>query len=391
VNDFIADLEAELVSAARRRASRRRLPRPRLAPVIALAAVALAALLVIRGVDRSQTADDRPAPQFGQSIAVIVPAALDTAATHQECEHAEGWTAYAPADPALSVFARSRAPADALPGVADWLPATFVLEQASRHVGDLWVVPVVGPNCRGSRDTLVGGVCLVARAEHPVARCFSDAEVNAGKAIALTAPGTVAGIVPDGFTAVSVDGITADVADNVFQAQVAGVEAGHQVRVRLAGVPRVCAPSQRAYAAVPALGQPPTGNPTRDLEIAMADNGNRGAWRDSAREITSRDGLHVWVVPDEPCDRPSQDDERVCLLPDGGSLACETPAVLARRGMIVRFRLHGRQGVAGVVPAGTRRVEAQIRGLVSPLVPTGGVYVDTLQGRPSDRIEVRLR
>ena len=60
MTDFIADLEAELVAAARRRANRRHrvLALPRLRPATALAFVALAALVVAlfvvaRGLDRA--------------------------------------------------------------------------------------------------------------------------------------------------------------------------------------------------------------------------------------------------------------------------------------------------------------------------------------------------
>jgi hypothetical protein len=83
MSDFISDLEAELVAAARRRAgSRRRIvpvPRLRLATVlavVALAALVVAAFAVVRGLDdSSRPADERPSVPPGPGVALAVPAA----------------------------------------------------------------------------------------------------------------------------------------------------------------------------------------------------------------------------------------------------------------------------------------------------------------------------
>lgn len=391
MNDFIADLEAELVSAARRRATRRRLPRLRLVPAIAVAAAALAAMFVVGALDRSQTADDRPAPPAGEGIAVTIPPALGAQET-ERCPHLDGWTAYAPGDSTLAVFRRPETAEDALPARVDWLHASVVdADNARRVADDLWLVPAMGFDCDGAQNALDPGVCLVAESG-PVARCFSDTAIAAAKAVAVTRRGAVAGIVPDGVTGVEIDGVQATVADNAFEASLPGVTAGDHVQVRLVGAPKRCGPSPQAYAAVPALERPPTGNPTRQLEMAMAGNGGHGAWRDSAREIKTPEGLRIWVVADVPCDRPTGGPEQVCLLPEGGPLACQTPAAIAQGGLLTQFERDNRQVVvAGIAPEGAKRVEVHVSDLIYVLHPVARVYGTSVRVLPGQHVEVRLR
>jgi hypothetical protein len=93
MSDFVADLERELVTAARRRATRRRrvVLIPRLRPATVLAVVAVAALLVaaaavVRGLeDGSRPGDERPQvpPPSGPSFA------LPAAPVAQPCPGAE--------------------------------------------------------------------------------------------------------------------------------------------------------------------------------------------------------------------------------------------------------------------------------------------------------------
>jgi hypothetical protein len=155
--------------------------------------------------------------------------------------------------------------------------------------------------------------------------------------------------------------------------------------------PARCGPSPQAYDAVPALRRPPTGNPSRHLEMVMAGNGGGGAWRASARQIKTPEGLKIWVVADQPCERPSRSPEQVCLLPEGGPLACQTPAAIAEGGLLVQFKRRNREVVAGIAPAGTKRVEVQVYDLISPLHRVGRVYGTWVRVLPGEHAEVRLR
>lgn len=82
MNDFVAELEAELVAAARRKAGRRRrpaLPRLRLAPLVAAAVLAALAVVGVRALDWTRPADDR-AMTPGAGVEIALRAGVPTAA-----------------------------------------------------------------------------------------------------------------------------------------------------------------------------------------------------------------------------------------------------------------------------------------------------------------------
>jgi hypothetical protein len=244
VNDFIADLETELVAAARRRGTRRhRLPRPRLTALAAAAAVVLlvlAAVAAVRALDDSRSADERPAPPPGQGVVVTLPGALDRAAAGG-CASTD-WRGYAPGgDPQLSIFNLPQAAHDPLPGGYAWLPAAIVDPNSSRLVGpELRLVAAadLGRGCRRVPSDGPAGVCLVSgNRGDAVGRCFADTAIAAGTAVMLTRPGVVDGIVSDGVASVTVSwkghAASAPVARNAFEAPMAGVAPGDTVHLDL--------------------------------------------------------------------------------------------------------------------------------------------------------------
>jgi hypothetical protein len=293
------------------------------------------------------------------------------------CSHDPGWTAYAPGDPPLAVFARPRLGGDDVPLGTDWLPTAFADANAARRAGpgDMWLVPAfgIGAPCASTTDPVDVGVCLVQGGSPPLAGCFSDADIAAGRAIMFVRSGHLAGIAPDGVQAVQVNGAFVPVRDNTYQAELPGVKAGDDVRVEL--VPAVrCEPSQAAYGAVPALVEGVRRERPRALEDAMARLGSRGAWRSHARVVEGRDGVNVWVVPDMPCDRYTGGDERVCLWVARGNLACDAPAALRRRGVSINFRRGNVVTVAGIAPAGARHADVAFGDLIYPFRVRDGVF-----------------
>ena len=90
-----------------------------------------------------------------------------------------------------------------------------------------------------------------------------------------------------------------------------------------------------------------------------------------------------------PCDRPGLEAERVCLLPQDGSLLCDTPAALQRRGAWI----HAGQVVAGFAPAGARWVEVRVEGSnnVTLIVVENGVFGAVLDGAsPGATLDLRF-
>jgi DNA-directed RNA polymerase specialized sigma24 family protein len=210
---FVEALEEELVAAARFRARRRRgrlaLPPVRLgalAGVVALTLVAVAgALAVGRGSDR--TTSDRRTPQQASFVVPLAPM-LSTAACRE-----------------LDVRGESAAEAATAIGATDG-----VLRLGVRVVSPLGVsddancVPADGP-----------GACLVV-GDRSSYRCFTLADVRAGRALALATEGLIVGIVPDDVDRVTLTArgrtATAIVVDNVYEAWL-GVPSRTPVRVAL--------------------------------------------------------------------------------------------------------------------------------------------------------------
>jgi hypothetical protein len=244
MTDFIADLESELVAAARRRSTRRHVPRPRLVPVVAAIALVVAAVAVLRGVDGSRTADDRPVPP-GPGVVVSLPTAEP--ADDGGCRPAKD--ARIPGKPQLAVFERPQTVEERfLPYGYGALPVDLVDEDSLRATGvtDRFHVIRVGGlsgGCDGERRPVDPGVCLIVGSEFVAVRCFGDQQVARGTAIAV-APVPAAkttdwvfGVVPDGVDRVRLSWAggtaTARVLDNGYDVRLAGVKPGDEVRVEL--------------------------------------------------------------------------------------------------------------------------------------------------------------
>ena len=168
MTDFIADLETELLAAARRRATtRRRLPRPRLAAIAAVAAVlvvALAAVAAVRGIDGAGSRDERSAapPPADPGVTVAVPAAV-VAGSSSGC--AQTGPGLELSSVQMSIFDRPQRAGDGLPGSLSWLPAAFVDAPSIRKAGaDLRVVRAgVTPTvCSAETQVYQEGACVIA-------------------------------------------------------------------------------------------------------------------------------------------------------------------------------------------------------------------------------------
>jgi hypothetical protein len=401
--DFIADLEAELVAAARRRGTRRSVPRPRLVPVVAAIAIVVAALAVLRGVDRSRTADDQPVPP-GPGVVVTLPAA-ERVSDDAGCR--AGIDSQIPGKPQLAVFERPQTIQDRfMAGGFGALPVDAVDEDSLRApgaVGGIHLIRVGGVSgrCDAEQRPLDPGACLIVGNEVVAARCFGDEEVARGTAIAV-APVPAAkttdwvyGIAPDGVDRVRLSWqggtVTTRVLENGYATRLVGVKAGDGVRVELVPSASGCGPSEAAYRAVAALRDAPAAETPAALEHAMADLGSHGAWRRYARVVGHRDGVELWVVPDLPCDRPAAAEERVCILPTGGSLLCDTPDTLRRRGAWIKYGQGALTTVAGIAPAGARYADVRIRDLVHPFPVRHGVFGGMIVDESGDPAHVTYR
>ena len=166
------------------------------------------------------------------------------------------------------------------------------------------------------------------------------------------------GIVPDGVASVDLSwdggGAGASVQDNAYS--IKGVDPRGPVHVEPSGAAEGCTPSAAAYDAAPALRLAAEGTPPKALDTGMQELGSGGEWLAHARHATTRTGLELWVAPEMPCDGAQR--ERVCLLPEGGSLLCETLEHIAERGA---WNQAG-DVVAGFAPAGARVAEVRTAG-----------------------------
>ena len=176
MSDFVADLERELVAAARRRATRRRVVLvPRLRPATVLAVVAVVAMLVVaaavvRGLeDGSRPGDERPQvpPPSGPAFA------LPAAPVAEPCPGVEQREEDDVIQHPLSIFARPRTAADAVPALAGadsfaWIRAGTI------HVSARAARPPIGstPRCTWCRPPSPGGA---ARATATGRRCSRSA------------------------------------------------------------------------------------------------------------------------------------------------------------------------------------------------------------------------
>ena len=234
---FLDELEEELVEAARfraaRRSRRRPLPRPPLRALLGAAAVlaaAAGAALALSGGDDERAAPGRPVDPspIGQTQAYLLPMLpLRSCEPPSKESLSTGGLA---ADVAL--LRRTRTDSDAISFEPSRLPIAGFDARATRRAAPLssllHVVPsshvAVDGRCRSDSGP---GACLVASEQE--FRCFTDAEVRGGRAVARTSTGTLLGLVPDGVDHVTVHDVGTrfgvEVAGNVYEAQVGDVPA----------------------------------------------------------------------------------------------------------------------------------------------------------------------
>jgi hypothetical protein len=387
MSDFIDDLERELVAAARRRATSRRrrvvlVPRLRPATVMAFVAVAalvLAAFAVVRGLDEgTRPGDERPSVPPGPSVAFALPAVgpAELCPGVEQREQAGG----APQPDPLGIFERPQAEGDAVPQLAgavsySWIPAgTIHLDGARRAASRQFssavhLVPVAEPRqgqrCDGHREAQLGACLVVAG----VAACFSDEEIQAGRAVVLTAPGVVHGIMPDGVARVTIDArrgdISADVHDNAFEAPLQAVE-GEQVRVALEHA-RQCNPSDALLEALPALRD----GSARTLPPAVEEALPSGGAPHWVARVEGRGALELWALV------RCEGAERACVVGvlegDWVAQPCATAQEI-RRGVSWTFPTGTGVGVAGMAPPGAKVARASRRGKTHEMEITGGVF-----------------
>ena len=124
----------------------------------------------------------------------------------------------------------------------------------------------------------------------------------------------------------------------------------------------------------------------------MSRLGAGDEWRAYARRLVMRDGVVVWVVPQLPCDN-TVSEERVCVVPHGGSPVCDTPTSIRRRGVSIILGHGALTAVAGIASRGTRYADIRVRDLVDPLPVRdgvfGGVIVDRF--RITDPVHITYR
>ncbi|WP_028067250.1 hypothetical protein [Solirubrobacter soli] len=271
MNDFVDDLERELLAAARRRTAAARgvsagwrrvlgargvgaagRGRPRAgarrgagrvglarggAVLVALAALAAVLTLVVRPA---------PAPETPATRGTSLPAPAAPA----DCRGPMTVTAHGTPDAILREFAvlrREPRRSDALPGGAlGWLPIGNYGRDAARRVGDVLLVPTDRVLDRSTRCGAVRdrgpGVCLVT--EKPTAGlCFTLDEILAGRAFELDS-GWVTGLVPDSWGQVEfgIQGTRTrlPVSANVVREEFGGLRPGDAfTATRLADPPRI--------------------------------------------------------------------------------------------------------------------------------------------------------
>ena len=409
---FVADLEEELVAAARFRAERRPLrlspPRPsaRSVGAVLLAAVAVAvavAVLVPGGGAEQRASRGPPVPPPDVANAFLLPMLPLVA-----CGPPAPESIAAPAG--IALLERPQSDADLSLDRAGLPIGSFDPGAVRRASGDrLWSLLHVVPSSHVARDGRCGsddgpGACLVANERE--FRCFTSAEIRRGAAVAATAAGTIVGLVPDGVDRVTITGIRAnfgtDVSGNVYEAQVGDVPTtqielifhrrdgdgcrrgvtpalASQVAV-LREIPRPVAPLPRAALDAIAGSQPRL--------AAIVEHG--------ARFWGADDSVDFWVVPvvtrgEQRC-APAN---RACVVAVTASdRAWATCALRARdigRAAWVVGQIRPRHAaIFGTVPAGVTAARVTIGGATSWEEAGGGVVGGVLPFSHRARSRVRV-
>jgi hypothetical protein len=325
-DDFVRDLEEELVAAARYRAGRRRhrvrLPRPARRSVVGAllgaatvaAIVALGALALSRGDDDRAAVERRATPPPGGLVVPLVPMIEATSCRGLEVRNEPAAGQFSE----IGLFARAQRPPDSIPpprgNVITWVPVRTFDPSESRVAGykrlptTVHAFPSLGVSTDGSCRRDDGpGVCL-AELERDF-RCFTRSQVQGGGAVALNPEGWAIGIVPDGIGRVTLSArgrtATADVVENVYEARL-GVPAGAEVRVAPAPPGAGCrhAVAPKLLERVAVLRRPANDGPLLPRPALAVVR--EWQWQldaiveDGARFWGGGDGVEFWAVPVVP-------------------------------------------------------------------------------------------
>lgn len=417
---FFADLQEELVDAARYRARQRArrpaLPRPSpaalrrtVAGAVAVALVVVAAALLLRGGDGATVAGDRsaapppPAPVRFRLVP-MQPLAI--------CPQPVQQSADGNAISGISLLERPQRDTDALPFAAGRLPIGTFDPRSTRRATHtrLWsavhVVPSLDVAAGGECGAHVGpGLCLVADADE--FRCFTAVDVAWGRAVARTSADTLVGIVPDGVERVTVRAIgppvSAEVVDNVYEAR-ADVPAGVGVELAFdgaggAGCRRTIAPELLAEVALLRNRTQPRDRLPAAARAALQHWPLDAVVEEGARYWGGGRPVDFWAVPVVPRGRSDcAPASRVCVVAASSS-AGAAQCVLDRKRSEQNWwlgQLYPDQSlIFGTVPDGVTRVRVSHAGgtavvdahdnvfggvLPIPYRERGGTRVDLVRG-----------
>jgi RNA polymerase sigma-70 factor (ECF subfamily) len=374
---FLADLEEELVEAARfvagrRTAARRALPRPpRAAPAVVAAGalVALVAVLALRG-----GAADAPAPG-GRAAAAPLPDDVRFRLPAMQPLRDCGQPDEVPfrAQGGIALLRRPQRDGEQLPFAPGHLPIATFDARSTRRVSGVRVVPSADVSAGGRCGEHVGpGLCLVARGRF---RCFTAVEVEWGRAVARTASGTLVGIAPDGVGSVTIsddgESLAAAVTDNVYRAR-AGFPAGEGIAVAFeragGGCERRVAPELLAEVAL--LLDRPRSRERLPAAAGTVLDGEPVA--DAARYWGGGDGVDFWAVPVVPAGRSGcAPATRVCIVAVAGSASA---AAECGRRRAWRQLFPERSLIFGTVPDGVTGVRAVQGGRTAEVSAHDNVY-----------------
>jgi hypothetical protein len=312
----------------------------------------------------------------------------------------------------LGIFRRAQREADLVPppqgNAITWLPVTTFDPAETRLAGagtlptSVHLVPTLGIPAGDRCGTDGGpGVCLVGGG--PEFRCFARADVDAGRALALTGGGIVVGVVPDGTARVELSAgaasAAAEVVENVFAAPL-DVAAGAVIAVTMVPVPPcVRSVSPRLRAGVTALEREPGSR--GDLPAAARDVLREWGWQlDAVVEAGARrwgggDGVEYWAVPvvprgDEGCAPAS----RVCIVAVPEHARADAQCVLDEPPDATSWRLTPllptRAAIYGIVPDGVTGARVTIGGRSAEVEARDNVIAGVLPFPYEDESDTRV-
>jgi hypothetical protein len=221
MSDFIADLERELLGAARRRARKRARPRlwrsatrplRPLSPARALAVLALLAAVAAAaaGISALHSTDQPAAPPPFSRLQLKGGVAATTCGTTPVTRRVNPVIQSAPAEVValLAVLRRPQKPSDRthIADFASGMPISDYDPHAVRalpfYSSGIWIVPTNDVRTEtlscGGGEHLGPGACVLISFE---STCFTVADIRAGRAfglIAIGAYGRLVGLLPDG-------------------------------------------------------------------------------------------------------------------------------------------------------------------------------------------------